>query len=218
MWSDSTLLLFTRYPEKGKTKTRLIAELGAEGAALLHKRLTERVLMQAKLLRQRSGIETIVCFSGGSSKKMTSWLGQVTCVEQINGDLGQKMRAAFEHCFAGRTEMAILIGSDIPDISAELLQHAFNSLLTKEVVVGPSRDGGYYLIGLTAKAARDCDAEGVPPLFPLLFDKMNWSTGELFNETMDRLGKAGYETALLPTLRDIDLPADLVFAKEKGLL
>jgi hypothetical protein len=218
MLTNCKVLLFTRYPEKGKTKTRLIGELGADGAAQLHKKLTERVFMQADLLRQRSGIKTIVYFSGGSSKKMTSWLGPIPCVEQTNGDLGQKMRAAFEHCFAGGAETAILIGSDIPDISTELLQQAFTALLTKKVVIGPSRDGGYYLIGMTAKAAEDCPPEGAPSLLPLLFDKMKWSTGELFEDTMYRLESTGYETALLPVLRDIDLPTDLSFAKEKGLL
>lgn len=218
MLTNCKILLFTRYPEKGKTKTRLIGELGADGAALLHKKLTERVFMQASLLKQHSGIATIVYFSGGSRKNMTSWLGPIDCVEQISGDLGQKMRAAFEHCFAGGVETAILIGSDIPDISAELLQKAFNALSTKDVVIGPSRDGGYYLIGMTARAARICRPGGMPPLLPLLFDKMRWSTGELFEDTMYRLESAGYETALLPTLRDIDIPADLPFAKEKGLL
>jgi hypothetical protein len=218
MLTNCKVLLFTRYPEKGKTKTRLIGELGADGAALLHKKLSERVFMQADLLRQRSGIETIVYFSGGSSKKMSSWLGPIDCVEQMSGDLGQKMRGAFEHCFAGGAETAILIGSDIPDISAELLQQAFNALLTKEVVIGPSRDGGYYLIGMTAKAARDGLPGDISPLLPLLFDKMRWSTGALFEDTMYQLESAGYETALLRVLRDIDLPADLSFAKQKGLL
>ncbi|MGB3225342.1 MAG: TIGR04282 family arsenosugar biosynthesis glycosyltransferase [Desulforhopalus sp.] len=218
MLTNCKILLFTRYPEKGKTKTRLIGELGADGAALLHKKLTERVFMQASLLKQRSGIETIVYFCGGSSPKMTSWLGPIHCVEQMSGDLGQKMRSAFEHCFSGGAETAILIGSDIPDISAELLQQAFNALITKDVVIGPSRDGGYYLIGMAAGAARICRPEGMPPLLPLLFDKMKWSTEELFNNTMHRLESAGYETAHLPTLRDIDIPADLPFAKEKGLL
>lgn len=218
MLTNSKILLFTRYPEPGKTKTRLIGELGADGAALLHKRLTERVFIQTQLLRQRSGIETTVFFSGGSSKKMFSWLGSIHCVEQISGDLGQRMRGAFKHSFSEGAEKAILIGSDIPDISAELLQQAFNALSTKEVVIGPSRDGGYYLIGITAIAPGDCVPEGASPLLSLLFDKMSWSTGKVFDDTMSRLESAGYETELLPTLRDIDLPSDLAFAKEKGLL
>ena len=75
MWTNCHLLLFTRYPEAGKTKTRLIPELGAEGAALLQKRLTERIVDQANLLAQRKGIKTVVHYAGGSREKMTSWLG-----------------------------------------------------------------------------------------------------------------------------------------------
>lgn len=210
MWTNCRLLLFTRYPEAGKTKTRLIPKLGAEGAAQLQKRLTERVVLQTNLLAQRLGIKTVVHYAGDSREMMMSWLGSMNCVEQVDGDLGQKMRSAFEHTFADGAETAVLIGSDIPDITTDLLQQAFTSLLTKEVVIGPSKDGGYYLIGLVAKQSAQ--------LIPLLFEKMHWSTAELFATTMHRLGKAGYDVAILPTLRDIDLPTDLSFAKKRGLI
>jgi rSAM/selenodomain-associated transferase 1 len=207
----SRLLLFTRYPEAGKTKTRLIPQLGADGAALLQKRLTERVAGQAQLLAERWGTETIVHYSGGSSEKMTSWLGPVRCVPQTMGDLGQRMRAAFAHSFTEGAETAVLIGSDIPDISADLLHQAFHCLLgAKEVVIGPSADGGYYLIGLIARQAAQ--------LLPLLFDQMVWSHADLFGVTMDRLRQAGYAVATLPVRHDIDLPADLLLAKDRGLL
>jgi rSAM/selenodomain-associated transferase 1 len=210
MWTNCRLLLFTRYPEAGRTKTRLIPELGADGAALLQKRLTERVVLQANLLAQRVGTEAVVYYTGGSVEKMTSWLGPMNFIEQADGDLGQRMRSAFEKTFDTGTETAVLIGSDIPDITADLLQQAFLSLLTKDVVIGPSQDGGYYLIGLVANQA--------PQLLPLLFEEMRWSTGELFSTTVRRLEKAGYDVAILPSLRDIDLPADLAFAKKSGLL
>jgi hypothetical protein len=211
MWTNNCrLLLFTRYPEAGNTKTRLIPELGAGGAALLQKRLTERVVMQANLLTERLGIETIVHYAGGNSKKMASWLGPMHYVEQTSGDLGQRMRAAFEHSFAGGAETAVLVGSDIPEITAGLLQQAFTSLMTREVVIGPTWDGGYYLIGLVARQA--------PQLLPLIFDKMSWSTGDVLTNTTRRLERAGYDAATLPALRDIDLPEDLPFAREQGLL
>jgi rSAM/selenodomain-associated transferase 1 len=210
MWTNCRLLLFTRYPEAGKTKTRLIPELGEGGAALLQKRLTERVAIQADLLSQRSGIKTVVHYTGGSREQMTSWLEPTVCVEQKGADLGQRMRAAFEQTFAGGAKAVVLIGSDIPDITTDLLQQAFTSLLSKEVVIGPSQDGGYYLIGLTDdKASR---------LLPLLFEEMQWSTGGLFATTTNRLEKSGYDVAVLPTLRDIDLPADLPFAAARGML
>lgn len=210
MWTNYQLLLFTRYPAGGKTKTRLIAELGEGEAALLQKRLTERVAYQANLLTQRLGIETAVHYTGGSREQMNSWLGAMKYVEQADGDLGQRMRSAFEQTFTEGAEAAVLIGSDIPDITADLLQLAFASLRTKDAVIGPSQDGGYYLIGLVAHQALQ--------LLPLLFEKMQWSTEELFTTTMNRLEKAGYDVAVLPILRDIDHPADLHFARERDLL
>jgi len=211
MYTNSRLLLFTRYPIAGKTKTRLIPQLGADGAALLQKRLTERVARQAQLLAERCGTETIVHYSSGSSEKMTSWLGPVRCVAQTTGDLGQRMRAALAHSFTEGAETAVLIGSDIPDISADLLHQAFHSLQgAKEVVIGPSADGGYYLVGLVAQQAAQ--------LLPVLFDQMVWSSADLFGVTMDRLRQAGYAVATLPVLHDIDLPADLSLAKDRGLL
>ncbi len=134
----------------------------------------------------------------------------MNCVKQAEGDLGQRMRSAFEHSIEAGAEKVVLIGTDIPDITADLLQQAFFSLLTRDVVIGPSRDGGYYLIGMVANQALQ--------LYPLLFEETHWSTGELFAATLSRLEKAGYEVAVLPTLRDIDLPADLILARKRGLL
>ena len=210
MWTNCRLLLFTRYPEVGTTKTRLISALGAEGAALLQERLTKRVVGQAGLLEQQTGIETIVHYTGGSKEKMASWLGPLNYVEQTDGDLGQRMRSAFDHTFAEGADTAVLIGSDIPDITTDLLRQAFISLLTNETVIGPSQDGGYYLIGMTAKYST--------ALFPLLFENIRWSTKELFADTMKRLERAGHRVEILPVLRDIDLCTDLSFAKKRGLL
>ena len=203
------LLLFTRYPEAGITKTRLIAELGAEGAALLQKKLTERVVLQANLLKQHLAISTIIHYTGGSEDQMTSWLGPMDFAAQADGDLGERMRLAFTQAFTEGAEMAVLIGSDIPDISVKILQQAFTALVTKEAVIGPSADGGYYLLGLVAGKA--------PQLFPLLFTKMPWSTKVLFATTIRRLDTAGCTVGILPVLRDIDVPADLPLARERGL-
>ncbi len=210
MGTNSKLLVFTRYPEAGTTKTRLIAELGAEGAALLQKKLSERVISQANQLTKRLALATSVYYTGGSREKMASWLGPMHFVTQADGDLGQRMHAAFMHAFAGGAKRAVLIGSDIPDINVDLLEQAFIALLDKEVVIGPSEDGGYYLIGLVAKKSKQ--------LLPLLFTAMPWSTNELFATTTQRLEKSGYTVATLPALRDIDLPADLSFARARGLL
>lgn len=210
MWTNCRLILFTRYPEPGKTKTRLVPELGGDGAALLQKKLTEKIVAGAKQLEQELSIPTSVHYIGGSSEKMRSWLGPLSFVEQSDGDLGQKMRSAFEQTFRSGAGAAILIGSDIPDITTDLLQQAFSTLQTEKVVIGPSLDGGYYLIGFVADLARQ--------LLPLLFDNMRWSTRDLFSTTVRRLEVSGFAVTTLDTLRDIDLPGDLPFAREKGLL
>ncbi len=208
--SSHQVLLFTRYPEAGTTKTRLIGALGAEGAAALQKRLTEMIFHQLGLLRNRCGFGHTIHYTGGSSTIMQTWLGQSCCVEQVQGDLGQRMQSAFDHTFRGGTETALLIGSDIPDISAEILEQAFHSLRDHDVVIGPSRDGGYYLIGFHAEQAQ--------LLFPILFSGMTWSTGAVYTTTVNRLQKSNSSVFSLATLRDIDREEDLPFAQTRGIL
>ena len=205
------LLIFTRYPEPGRTKTRLIPALGAEGAASLQKRLTERMIHEAKLLEQRLGTGTTVHYQGGSLAQMTAWLGQVDCLEQAAGDLGEKMRKAFCQAFAAGAARAVLVGTDIPELDADILAQAFKALEMKDVVLGPSRDGGYYLIGLSAKS-------GPQLLEESLFRDMAWSTDEVFAITSGRLAGTGRTVAILPKLTDIDRPEDLVLAEARGLL
>jgi len=209
-WGRCCLMIFTRYPEAGRTKTRLIPLLGATGAARLQKGLTEKVVGQAKLLARQTAIDIVLYYSGGNRQKMLSWLGLPNCFAQAEGDLGKKMRRAFEQSFAAGAEAAVLIGSDIPEITSDLLRQAFSMLSAGEVVIGPSRDGGYYLIGLVADQAER--------LLPLLFEEMPWSTPHLFMDTMNRLAAAGCQVATLPSLSDIDHPEDLLIAKESGLL
>ncbi len=149
-------------------------------------------------------------YCGGSKKKMASWLGTLTYVPQVQGDLGMRMRAAFSHVFAAGAGNAVLIGSDIPGIDTHLLADAFAALQNSAVVIGPSHDGGYYLIGLGADVA--------DRLYPLLFEQIAWSTPEVFALTCERLMTAAIVPAVLPTLRDIDTPEDLHFARSQGLM
>lgn len=201
MICSDRLLLFTRYPEAGRTKTRLIPALGAEGAARLQRTLTEKILSQAKALEEQHGIATIIHYDGGNREKMVAWLGPRTYMPQVEGDLGHRMQAAFAHTFAAGMNKVVLIGSDIPDINVTLLAQAFAALATAKIVIGPSRDGGYYLIGMRAEAAE--------VLYSVLFTGMIWSTPDVFAITRARLQQTTYVPALLPMLHDIDTPEDL---------
>ncbi len=210
MTCPDRLLLFTRYPEAGRSKTRLIPALGADGAAQLQRLLTERIALQARALTEKYAIQTVVHYCGGSRKKMTSWLGKLPYVPQTDGDLGMRMRAAFSSTFAAGAEKAVLIGSDIPGIDTKLLADAFAALQNSAVVIGPSHDGGYYLIGMCADIA--------DKLYPLLFAGIAWSTAEVFALACERLATAALVPAILPALHDIDTPEDLDFARTQGLI
>ena len=210
MTSRCQLLIFTRYPEAGQVKTRLIPALGPAGAARLQKKLTEKLLGEARLLKQRLDIGAVIHYSGGTEETIRNWLGSINFVKQADGDLGVKMMSAFSQAFAKDADRVVLVGTDIPDLDIDILTQAFTALESSDVVIGPSLDGGYYLLGMTASVA--------PHLYDQLFHQMTWSTGDVFAATLSRLEKVGYQTAILAVLSDIDNPEDLHLAARKGLL
>jgi len=187
------VVLFTRHPTPGQAKTRLIPALGADGAAALHRRLTERALSTMRA----SGLPMEVCTTGAPITNFRTWLGSgVALVDQGEGDLGARLlRAA--------APPVILIGADIPGLAASHLLNAAAALHTCPAVIGPAEDGGYYLLGL-----RD-------PM-PFLFDAMPWGTDQVLALTLHRLTSRGITPVLLEPLADLDRPEDL--ARWPGLM
>src|SRR5215510_8888068 len=116
------LVLFTRFPEAGRVKTRLIPALGAEGAAALHRRLVLRTLRTAEIACGLCEADLEIRFDGGSEEGFHHWLGdRFLCVPQSGGDLGDRMASAFEESFKAGSCATIIIGSDSPGLSPELL-------------------------------------------------------------------------------------------------
>jgi uncharacterized protein len=210
MTATEQLLIFTRYPEAGTSKTRLIPALGAEGAARLQRRLGERLFRLAPPLLTREGIATMVLISGGGDEAVNTWLEGLPWRRQVKGDLGRRMEMAFTDAFEAGMDRVVLIGTDIPDIDLPILAEAFAALRRGSAVIGPSHDGGYYLLGLSAVLA--------PALLPTLFTGMAWSTAQVYAQTLARLAVTGCPVVDLPPLTDIDLPADLPLARARGLL
>jgi uncharacterized protein len=200
--SISRLIVFTRYPAPGRAKTRLIPVLGPDGAADLQRRMTERVLNQVEALVARQAMGVEVRFDGGDISKMSRWLGpRWSYGPQGEGDIGARMARALSAAFAEGAPAAVLIGTDIPDLSAAILAEAFQRLADHDIALGPAADGGYYLIG----ARRDRYAE----LAPLLFQGIPWGTEHVLRNTLAALATAPVAVHLLPLLRDIDRPEDL---------
>ena len=192
-----TLIIFSRYPEPGKTKTRIIPALGANGAANLQCRLSEYTLKQARSLRQLREIEIAVYFTGGNADLMQEWLrDDVSYYEQAEGDLGVKMRSAFADSFTKNSDRVVIIGIDCPGVDNNVLNSAFTALQNNDLVLGEAADGGYYLIGLRN-------------LHPELFINIEWGTDKVFTTTKYIAEKLGLTISYLPVLRDIDRPEDL---------
>lgn len=191
------LILFTRYPEPGKTKTRLIPVLGAEGAAILQRQMTEQKLAEANKLQAVYPVSVEVHFTGGNEPLMQKWLGSNLIYQrQSEGDIGCRMASAFQACFLAGMDRVVLIGIDCPDLNAQLLAEAFQSLHQHDLVLGAALDGGYYLIGLRR-------------LIPELFTGIRWSTAEVLQQTLNIARKLELTITKLPLLSDVDRPEDL---------
>ena len=196
------LIIFTRYPEPGTTKTRMIPALGAGGAADLQRRMTDHLVAKVKTLIAQRSLTVEIRFDGGSERLMRDWLGpSFTYRRQGQGHIGRRMQRALVDGFQNDPTSIVIIGSDIPDISTAIIQQAFEALKSNNLVLGPAGDGGYYLLGLQ-KADKG-------QAYPELFEGINWGTRQVLSQTIAAADQLGIGYALLDTLKDVDRPADL---------
>ena len=192
MSTNGTLILFTRYPEPGQTKTRLISSLGPDGAADLHRALVEHTLATARQAVRNLDL-LLEIHHTGPGPAMRQWLGAELCYRpQAAGDLGARMSAALDKA----SSPMVLIGTDCPDLTGEILAAAFTVLLDKDVVLGPAVDGGYYLVGMMRP-------------HPGIFNDIPWGGDQVTARTRDHLEQSGLTWGETATLADIDRPEDL---------
>jgi hypothetical protein len=191
------LLMMTRFPQPGRTKTRLIPVLGPEGAADLQRQMTEHLLERLQPYCRRNLIRLEIHFTGGTPGQMRHWLGhQVSLSPQCEGPLGQRLSHAFEQGFATELQRILIIASDCPGIGKQEITQAVQALDTHDVVLGPAEDGGYYLIGLKTPQ-------------PQLFAAISWGQSCVLQQTIARATQAHLTVSLLQPLPDIDRPEDL---------
>lgn len=193
----NNLIVFTRYPEAGKTKTRLIPELGGEGAADLSRELIGYTLRMAEAVGNHPRTHVSIYFTGcDEADARTLAPGDYSYQVQEGTGLGSRMNAAFTATFNDGYERAVIIGTDCPELIEGTVAAAFAELADADLVLGPAMDGGYYLIGL--KAPR-----------PELFQGIEWGSGSVFASTVAAARNLGLSVAVLETLRDVDRPEDL---------
>jgi rSAM/selenodomain-associated transferase 1 len=188
----TAVALFAKAPVEGTVKTRLAADIGA-AAATAHYRRVGRAVADAVA---RDYSVTVWYDPPGEEALMRRWLGDHRLSVQQGRDLGERLAHAFRTHFASGDTPVIAIGADCPGVDATVIGDAVRHLATHDVAIGPTVDGGYYLLGLNAPR-------------PELFDAVPWSTADVFRVTAERCRARELSVALLPTLRDIDTLADL---------
>ena len=190
-------MIFARYPVPGEAKTRLTPVLGREGAARIHRRMTEHVVGVARAITKLGDVTISVHFTQGRERDFRAWLGRdLDYALQPSGDLGTRLHRAFKTAFRNGAETALAIGSDVPGITSEILRQALKDLLCHDIVLGPAEDGGYYLLGMKR-------------FHPELFAGIDWETERVCDQTRAAITSLGLKLAELPRLNDVDRPKDL---------
>jgi len=190
------VLLFVKYPTRGQVKTRLTAELGTTAAVELYRNFILDILFTLRELRIPF---KIFYYPGSAKEKLAEWLGeQYSYTPQSGENLGERMKNAFLQTFSDNFSRVVIIGSDIPDLPADFISQAFGALQSHDAVIGPSNDGGYYLIGFSQTH-----------LLPEAFEGILWGRNSVFMQTVDILNEHFRSVYLLPEWYDVDTLADL---------
>ncbi len=187
--SDTELLLvFLKSPRPGFVKTRLAERIGAEQACAVYRSLTADLLDN---LRPYPHVELrIAPDEAVDAHADWLWAGW-RCRGQGEGDLGRRLARAFEESFATGCRKVMAIGSDCPDMNGRHLTAGFERLATAALVLGPAKDGGYWLIGMNR-------------CLPTLFEGIDWSSAKVLEQTLQRAAALGVQVAMLETLEDVD--------------
>lgn len=189
---NQLLMIFVKNPELGKAKTRLAASIGDEAALQVYKRLLERT----KEITSAISFPKVVFYNQFVDNNDIWPNEDFAKMLQSNGDLGQKMESAFDWAFQNDFQKVCIIGSDCYDLTTDNLNEAFECLDNHDAVIGPARDGGYYLLGLS----KACSS---------IFQNKEWSTDSVCSDTEKDFQSEGISYRKLETLNDVDTIDDL---------
>lgn len=197
---DNVLGLAVKYPEPGRVKTRLARDIGDGPACRIYRAMAERII--ADTCPDPGGYGRMIFYAPMTAeRKVRDWLpGEIT-VPQRGADIGEIMDNAFHDMFERGAGKAVVIGVDIPGLDKKIVNLAFRELDGADVVIGPSTDGGYYLMGLKS------------PL-PCIFRDISWGTAKVFRETLRATGRLGLTVRTVTAMTDVDTLGDLMKVKE----
>lgn len=183
--NPNALIIFIRNPIRGTVKTRLAQTLGNDKAFDIYKELLE-------ITRQQSIKVNAQCYLYYSDHiELDAW-SETTFIKKVQSgiDLGARMANAFNEVLQTHSK-AIIIGSDCPYITSQIIDHSFHLLSNNDVILGPAIDGGYYLLGMKSTS-------------PSIFESMPWSESNLYEKTIEKLNQLNYTYTSLIKMEDID--------------
>lgn len=198
MFLERILIVFVKYPEAGHVKTRLAKSIGEKEAAALYGLFVELLLKKTDNMNSK---RLIFYTPVNQRDKVSSWLNDDSKLYPQKGDdLGQRMSNAFRFAFARGARRIVIVGTDIPLLNREIILKAFRELENRQCVIGPSPDGGYYLLGLSHFDER-------------IFQNIPWGTGKVLNQTLRIVQGLGLTYSLLEEHFDVDDIEDLIRLK-----
>lgn len=192
MATDSLLMVFVKNPMKGKVKTRLAKTLGDDKALEIYRILLDHTITIAR----RVNYDKAIFYSDYIDETDMWQKAKFSQYVQEGNDLGERMYNAFKYAFSKQYKSVVIIGSDCLDLNEHIISDAFDILKNSEVVIGPAKDGGYYLLGMQK-------------LYKDLFINKHWSTENVLLDTLLDVSQLNISMKLLPTLSDIDEEKDL---------
>lgn len=196
MATENLLMVFVKNPHRGKVKTRLAKTIGDEKALQVYRLLLDHTITIAN----RANCDKTIFYSDYIDETDLWKKEKFSQFVQEGNDLGERMYNAFKYIFSKKYKNIVIIGSDCLELNEHIITDAFAVLKDNEVVIGPAKDGGYYLLGMRK-------------LYKELFINKSWSTENVLLDTLLDISRLNISMKLLPTLSDIDEEKDLELHK-----
>lgn len=199
---NTCLIVFAKNPIPKQVKTRLLPRISPEQAALLYSAF---LMDWCEALKELQNTDLIIAYTPPESQpNMQELIGNdVAYIPQDGADLGERLISATQWAAKNGYDKILLVGSDSPTLPLSYISQAIDGLDSRDIVIGPSMDGGYYLIGFTI--------EGLNEIIPSIFDDIAWSTPQVFQQTVELISTMNVTLKLLPPWYDVDTPEDVSF-------
>lgn len=196
-FSHNAVIVFSKYPEDGEVKTRLAKTLNNKFAVKFCKICAEHLFNEVLKISGEKILPYLFYSEESDKEKIKSWTKSKFLLNSQEGkDIGEKMFNAFKKVFHNGAQKVMIVGTDIPDITSEILYDGLSALNESDIVMGPSADGGYYLLGMKN-------------LYQEFFTNVEWSGSKVFEKTLEKIKTQNLSFHLLPELTDIDTEEDL---------